>query len=377
MTSLMETKQEITILIVDDTPINLKLLQIVLAREGYRVLVARNGVEAREIVLQHQPDLILMDIIMPKESGFEVLEKLQANPKTNNIPVVFLTGNDDVASKIKGFELGAVDYVVKPFNTTEVLARVRLHLKLSLATKALVQRQTEKFKQLHDAQAALLVNPADLPKANFGIHYSSLHEAGGDFYDVLQVSDNICVYMVADVSGHDIGTSFITAAVKALLQQNSSLIYSPADSMKMMNSVLIDILPEGKYLTAVYARLNRQTLIMSLINAGHPPVLYVPVDGDAQFIPLRGTPVGILHDAFFEACDLKVKLGDRFYIYSDGLLERASSRQVWTSLTNELIPIAEELRQIPVSRAAEILKQLVCDQKSEADDDIVSMAIEV
>lgn len=373
----MESKQQITILIVDDTPINLKLLQISLEREGYKVISAGNGVLARELVLANLPDLILMDIIMPRESGFEVLEKLQRNPKTNAIPVIFLTGNDDLSSKVKGFELGAVDYIIKPFNTTEVLARVRLHLKLSLATKALVKRQTEKLKQLHDAQAAMLVKPADLPRANFGIYYSSLLEAGGDFYDVLQVSDNISVYMVADVSGHDIGTSFITAAVKALIQQNSSLIYSPSDAMKMMNSVLIDILPEDKYLTAVYARLNRQTLIMSLVNAGHPPVLYVPVKGPAEFIAARGTPVGILSDAYFETCDMKVSQGDRFYIYSDGLLERVKSRQVWTTLTKELPPLVEEMRDIPVRQAATQLNEMVCAHKSEPDDDIVIMSIEV
>ncbi|RJX25084.1 MAG: fused response regulator/phosphatase [Desulfurivibrio sp.] len=373
----MESKQPITILIVDDTPINLKLLQISLEREGYRVISAGNGLQARELVLAHLPDLILMDIIMPKESGFEVLEKLQRNPKTNAIPVIFLTGNDDLSSKVKGFELGAVDYIVKPFNTTEVLARVRLHLKLSLATRALVKRQSEKLKQIHDAQAAMLVNPADLPRANFGIHYASLHEAGGDFYDVLQVSDNISVYMVADVSGHDIGTSFITAAVKALIQQNSSLIYSPFDTMTMMNSVLIDILPEAKYLTAVYARLNRQTLVMSLVNAGHPPVLYVPVKGAAEFIPARGTPVGILQDAYFDACDMKVSQGDRFFIYSDGLLERVGARQVWTSLINDLLPLVEEIRTVPVQQAAKQLNDRVLAHKSEPDDDIVIMSIEV
>ena len=373
----MNSKKQITILIVDDTPINLKLLQISLAREGYAIISATNGVEARELVQKYLPDLILMDIIMPRESGFEVVEKLQQNPKTNSIPVIFLTGNDDVASKIKGFELGAVDYIVKPFNTTEVLARVRLHLKLSFATKALVKSQTEKLKQIQDAQAAMLVDPLNLPEANFGICYASLLEAGGDFYDVLQVSENISLYMVADVSGHDIGTSFITASVKALLKQNSSLIYSPSDSMKMMNSILMGLLPEGKYLTAVYARLNRQTLVMSLVNAGHPPVLYLPVDGPAEFVSIRGTPVGILEDAFFEACDLKVKKGDRFFIYSDGLLERAGSRQVWTALTEELLPLAEKLRHTPVLQAAGALNDMVNEHKGKPDDDVVVMAIEV
>ncbi|MCB2181993.1 MAG: fused response regulator/phosphatase [Desulfobulbaceae bacterium] len=373
----MIATKEITILVVDDTPINLKLLQISLQREGYSVISASNGLDARILVDKYHPDLILMDIIMPKESGFEVIEKLQHNPKTNSIPVIFLTGNDDVATKIKGFELGAVDYIIKPFNTTEVLARIRTHLKLSLATQALVKTQTEKLKQIHDAQSAMLVKPVDLPQANFGIFYASLLEAGGDFYDVLQVSENIFIYMVADVSGHDIGTSFITASVKALLQQNSSLIYSPLDSMNMMNSVLMEILPEGKYLTAAYARLNRQTLVMSIVNAGHPPVLYLPVDGAAQFVPIHGTPVGILEDAFFEACDLKVKKGDRFFIYSDGLLERGKSRKVWTSMTHELLPLAEKMRETPILEAADQLNAKVNILNDNPDDDVVIMSIEV
>jgi len=350
----MEKEKQITILIVDDTPINLKLLQISLEREGYGVISATNGIDARKLVTAQMPELILMDIIMPRENGFEVVEKLQQNPRTNSIPVIFLTGNDDVGSKIKSFELGAVDYIVKPFNTTEVLARVRLHLKLSLATKALVKTQTDKLKQIQDAQAAMLVNPEDIPEANFGIFYDSLLEAGGDFYDVLQVSDKIFLYMVADVSGHDIGTSFITASVKALLQQNSSLIYSP-----------------------VYVNRSPLFTFMSLVNAGHLPVLYLPVGGKAEFISVRGTPIGILPDAYFETCDMKVNKGDRFFIYSDGLLERADIRRVWTSAIDELLPVAENLRNIPIRETARRLNELMSEDNSPPDDDIVIMAIEV
>lgn len=116
---------------------------------------------------------------------------------------------------------------------------------------------------------------------------------------------------------------------------------------------------------------------MSLVNAGHPPVLYVPVKGPAEFITARGTPVGILSDAYFETCDMKVSQGDRFYIYSDGLLERVGSRQVWTALTHELPPLVEELRDIPVQQAAKQLNERVRAHKSEPDDDIVIMSIEV
>ncbi len=373
----MKIEKKITILIVDDIPVNLKILQVSLMKEGYDVLSAENGPIARRHISETRPDLILMDIIMPEENGFEVVEKLKHDPKTSAIPIIFLTGNDDVESKVKGFKLGAVDYIVKPFNTTEVLARVRLHLKLSLATKALVKQQAEKMKQIHDAQAAMLVNPEDLPHANFGIYYNSLHEAGGDFYDVLQVAENISLYIVADVSGHDIGTSFITASVKALLRQNSSLIYSPTDCMQMMNSVLKDILPASKYLTAVYARLNRRTHLLSMVNAGHPPVLYHPLEGNPEFIEASGTPIGILDDACFETCEIKVKKGDRFFIFSDGLLERSDSRRVWTALIDELLPLAEKTRQTPIRQAAAMLNELAGEGKGKPDDDIVIMSIEV
>ena len=95
----------------------------------------------------------------------------------------------------------------------------------------------------------------------------------GDFYDILSISDRITAYFVADFSGHDIQISYMTASVKALLAQNCTPVYSPAESMKMINDVLVEIMPDGKYLTACYMHLNRATHKLTIINAGHPPVV--------------------------------------------------------------------------------------------------------
>ncbi|MEA3547648.1 MAG: SpoIIE family protein phosphatase [Thermodesulfobacteriota bacterium] len=367
----------ISILIIDDTPVNLKLLEMTLQREGYKVLSATNGPEGRWLAVEESPQLILLDIHMPGEDGFETITRLKENQQTTSIPVLFLTASDETESKIKGFDLGAVDYIVKPFQPMEVLARVRLHLKLSMATNLLIRDQTEKLRQISDAQSAMLVQPEELPAANFSVHFSSLQEAGGDFYEVMQVSENIFVYLVADVSGHDIGTSFLTSSMKALLKQNVSPMYKPAETISMINNVLYEILPAAKYLTLSYLHLNRKTKKLNLVSAAHPPTMHIPSQGEARLIDLPGDPVGIFKNAYFAQHEIKVSKGDRFFIYSDGLLERPDMGKVWTAATHELLPLAEELRSVPLGEAAKKLNDLFDERHEPPDDDIVILAIEV
>ncbi len=119
-----------TILIVDDTPMNLDLLFKHLTRSGYKVLVAQNGVMALRQAEQTQPDIILLDVMMPEMDGFETCQKLKANEATKDIPVIFMTALVDIENKVKAFTIGAVDYVTKPFERKEVLARINTHLTL-------------------------------------------------------------------------------------------------------------------------------------------------------------------------------------------------------------------------------------------------------
>ncbi|GAK54052.1 response regulator receiver sensor signal transduction histidine kinase [Candidatus Moduliflexus flocculans] len=117
-----------TILAVDDHPANLNLLFDLLSDAGFDLLVAQSGESALSRAEKTTPDIILLDVMMPGLDGFETCRRLKANPHTQKIPVIFMTALSDTVDKVTGFELGAVDYITKPIQAEEVLARVRTHL---------------------------------------------------------------------------------------------------------------------------------------------------------------------------------------------------------------------------------------------------------
>jgi two-component system, NtrC family, sensor kinase len=118
------------VLIVDDNPTNLGVLSDVLDRAGWSVSAVKSGVKALERIQFIRPDLILLDVMMPEMDGFETCQRLKAMPDMQHIPIIFMTALSDVSDKVKGFELGAVDYITKPFQQAEVIARAQTHLKL-------------------------------------------------------------------------------------------------------------------------------------------------------------------------------------------------------------------------------------------------------
>lgn len=131
------------ILLVDDNTTNLQILHETLAGLGYKFLIAKDGESALEIAIKAKPSLILLDIMMPGIDGFEVCRRLKADPETEAIPVIFFTALDDTKDKVKGFDLGAVDYVSKPFQAEEVIARVNTHLTINRLRKRLAEKNRE------------------------------------------------------------------------------------------------------------------------------------------------------------------------------------------------------------------------------------------
>ncbi len=152
-----EPDKKACILIVDDMPVNIQLLATILSAQDYEIHVAQDGIEALEKVEITKPDLILLDIMMPKLDGFETCRQLKKNEKTHRIPIIFLTAKIDTKSITEGFELGAVDYVTKPFNPLELLARVKTHLELTFRRK-LTERQNNERKQLLHVLSHDLIN---------------------------------------------------------------------------------------------------------------------------------------------------------------------------------------------------------------------------
>jgi diguanylate cyclase (GGDEF)-like protein len=131
------------ILIIDDIPANLGVMVDVLESEGYRALVARNGAEGFRCAQSTQPDLILLDVMMPGENGFSLCRRLKASETTRHIPVIFMTSLDDLQDKLQGFDAGGVDYVAKPLQIAEVVTRIRTHIELSTLRRQLAAQNTE------------------------------------------------------------------------------------------------------------------------------------------------------------------------------------------------------------------------------------------
>jgi phosphoserine phosphatase RsbU/P len=365
-----------TILIVDDTPISLHLISGVLAAEGFGTLTAPNGVTAREISRTRQPDLILLDILMPGESGFETCAKLKSDPATAEIPIIFLSSLDDVRSKVEGLKIGGVDYVAKPVHAEEVLARVRVHLRIRENNRALVAQQRARLNDLRDAQQAILVHPDEYPEASFAVYFEPLEEAGGDFYDVVPLGPGIFAYFVADISGHGMSAAFLTSAVKALLRQYSGPMFSPEDTMRGVDSVMGQMMCAEQYLTACYARLNRQTSRLTVVSAAHPPLILVTSAGVSQTVELESDPLGMFGGAILQRKDIRVSPGDRFFLYSDGLIESSPGKGRRAGLEG-LVEACVRHHSVPL---AESLGRIVRDLRPgerPPEDDLLLLAAEV
>ena len=143
------------VLLVDDTPANIDVLKKTLQPEGYEISIAPNGKIALSIVGRVMPDLILLDVMMPEMDGFETCRRLKENPATRDIPVIFITAKTETEDIVKGFELGGVDYIAKPFRREEVCARARTHLLLRASGKKL-EAQNQKLRELDDLKNKFL-----------------------------------------------------------------------------------------------------------------------------------------------------------------------------------------------------------------------------
>jgi DNA-binding NtrC family response regulator len=142
------------ILIADDTPSSLSLLAGVLEPQGYEVLAVSNGRDALKLAAKALPDLLLLDVMMPGHDGFAVCQMLKREPETEGIPVIFITSRDETESVLRGFRVGAVDYISKPFQAQEVVTRVATHLKLSRLTRDLQQRNAELEEEINKRREA-------------------------------------------------------------------------------------------------------------------------------------------------------------------------------------------------------------------------------
>ncbi len=365
-----------SILLVDDNPTNLQVLFQTLEGVGCKLLIAKNGQGALTIAARALPDLILLDIMMPDIDGYEVCRKLKSNPATADIPVIFLSALGETEDKVKGLRLGAVDYITKPFQPAEAIARVNTHLTIH-RLKSEVESQKDQLE--HELEVVSEVQRKLLPKqlpviAGFklAVHYETSRYAGGDYYDITELPDNRWGFLIADAEGHSAPAAVLMAMTCALFRAFPDSAADPAAVLKYLNQHLCKV-ADPSFMTALYAVYDTRQQTMQIARAGHPqPMIYRFSEKKAIELQCDGVyPLGIEpYEIEIPVTETKLAPGDRFLIYTDGLTERFDSQGTAYGEERLLIPLAT----VGAAAPQEVIDEIMGDVEKfagghPADDD--------
>ena len=341
-----------SILLVDDDASNLHVLYETLKGHNYRLLVAKSGEQALAIAAKAHPALILLDIVMPGIDGFETLTRLKAESNTAKTAVIFLSALDESKDKVKGLELGAVDYIAKPFDPNEVIARVETHMKILRLEQSLARknRELEEANQRMrlDLEAAFRVQKSFLPKAapqatgvRFAWTYHPCEELGGDFLNVFAFDERYVGMYVVDVCGHGVPSSLLAVTVgrslnldasgKSALTEPSTHprgfdIIDPARVAAQLNRQFPMDATVRLYFTLLYGVLDTLEGAFRFVSAGHPGPLVAKADGTTTICSVAGRPVGLWPESDYQESILQLTRGDRIYLFTDGLSEERNAQ---------------------------------------------------
>ena len=320
-----------TILIVDDTPINIGVISGAL-KDSFATKVATSGEKALAIAAaKDKPDLILLDIMMPEMDGYEVCRRLKADPDTRDVPVIFLTSQTEAEDETKGFEVGAVDYIHKPFSAAVVKARVRTHLMLREAHAQIARQLVEINTELEMArQIQLSILPSSTPKlAGMDIvaRYIPMTSVAGDFYDFIVVDERHVGILMADVSGHGLPAALIASMLQVALTAQARHVSEPGEVLAGLNQALCGKF-QHNFVTAAYVYVDLEKNILKYGGAGHPPLLlWRKSTGSASQLLENGLVMGQFEEATYGSLQVPVEAGDRFVLYTDGILETSNPAQ--------------------------------------------------
>jgi len=351
-----------TILVVDDSATNLQVVVRTLYGSGHRILVARDGATALEIALRASPDLVLLDVMMPGMDGFDVCRALKARAETREAAVIFMSARGELSDKVSGLELGAVDYITKPIQAEEVVARVAAHLSRQHLERALRVSRDKLDRELAGAarmQRSIL--PAAMPehpRVSFAAYYETSRHAGGDYYDVLPLGDDRFGIMVADVSGHGAPSAIVMAMIRAVTHTYPGVPDDPPAVLDHINRHFRFLWESSMYATAVYAVLDASRDTLRLSCAGHPPPLVLRPGQTATPLPVEPTMCLIWDDLREIPCsEHALRSGDRVVFYTDGITERLAA----DGSMYDAEQFAAALTRIGAGPAATIVRDIVAE----------------
>jgi len=321
-----------TVLLVDDTPANIQVVNSIL-RDTYKIRIATNGAKALELAnVIPSPDLVLLDVMMPEMDGYEVCTRLKMAANTRDIPVIFLTGQTEIEDETRGFEVGAVDYIHKPFSPAVVQARVRTHLVLRGIREQLARQLLTIQKELETArQIQLSILPAEVPKMeglDIAARYIPMTSVAGDFYDFIIVDEKHLGILVADVSGHGMPAALIASMLKIALAAQVPHAADPAQVLLGLNQALCGKF-EHHFVTAAYLFVDMLKQTLSYAGAGHPPLLLWGRSSEGVRAVLEnGLFLGKFPQATYSSVELPLRTGDWALLYTDGIPETNNHSQI-------------------------------------------------
>jgi sigma-B regulation protein RsbU (phosphoserine phosphatase) len=325
----------VSIMIVDDNLTNQLIILRILENAGYKDLLTASS--AKELFThlkmdtpntQELPvDLILLDMMMPSIDGVEACRRIQEQSHLRDIPIVFVTAMGDSNKMAEALDAGAIDYVMKPINKIELLARIRSALRLKYEKNWHKERDKHIKSELELAkqvQGSVLSQPIDDENVKIDAIYLPSFELAGDFYAWYRISENRYGIILLDMMGHGISSSLVCMFISSVLQDTIKKITDPeqviSELNRYMNRLFITDKLVNYYFTAIYLVLDTEMKTIEYVNAGHPPGL-VFMDDQVDVLEQSCCAVG-----FFEKINIsKGKLiytgSIQIMLYTDGLIE--------------------------------------------------------
>lgn len=377
------------VLIVDDQPSNRQFAKFYLVSAGYtHIEEAESGEEALEKTKTFKPDIILLDIVMPGITGFAVCRLLKQNPKTADIPVLFLSGLTDAKSRVKGYRLGAVDYVNKPIDRNELIARTDIHIQNAAMFNSLQtfsQRIEKDLEKAKISQESLLPKDEEIQtiskKHNLEINhiFDACDELAGDYWSIFDVADDHVAIVMADFTGHGVAAALNTVFLHSMLYELSVYMINPQQLTSMINTRLHALLSIGNFATFVFGTLNTQTGEFDYVSCGCPPIAVLPADTneDPNLLDGSGIPLGLApsDSITFEERSCQLQPGDRLFFYSDALTETPHGEQgMW--MDEGLIKALKKLREKePQVKAQNVLNHFNKTAELPLKDDLTLISV--
>jgi phosphoserine phosphatase RsbU/P len=314
-----------TILVVDDSPVNLQVLVRTLDGTGHRILAATSGKSALEIALRTHPDLILLDVMMPVMDGFEVCRAIKADAAMRDIVVIFLSALGEVEDKVAGLQLGAADYITKPIQAEEVLARVANHLAVQRLERRLREIRDQLDQELASAaQMQRLILPQSLPQVgdlSFAAHYETSRHVGGDYYDIVSLPNKQYGILIADVSGHGAPSAIVMAMIRAVFHTLPGPAVDPPSVLQFINRHFKFLWGTSMLATALYTVVDPLQRRMRMACAGHPPPLFLHRDIVSQLDCDASLPLLLMDLPNIPCYERALEHGDQVLFYTDGITE--------------------------------------------------------